>query len=162
MPDTITITITDQLARDFVEAPTHARHYSAEQELAHLIRRAREREPVGPRRDPEAENLLLDADELTSGERAEAYGPQLEAARAFAALATGATGLDIREHHLPVLMICLKLSRIRHTPRYRDHWLDIAGYARVAEMIFEQAKNENAHNLHQLLWQPDKEDTDGR
>lgn len=36
------------------------------------------------------------------------------------------------EHRLCITMICLKIARACQTPDVRDHWDDIAGYAKLA------------------------------
>jgi hypothetical protein len=82
------------------------------------------------------ENVLGTAQKITAGTRLKEYGSAAENAEAFAELASAATGLDIAAEHYPVLMICVKLARLKGGDEFhRDTWVDIAGYARVAEMI---------------------------
>jgi hypothetical protein len=80
-------------------------------------------------------NVLQEADKITSGTRLNAYGSAAENARDFANLAAAATGLKVEPEHYAVLMVCVKLARLRGSAYHRDSWVDIAGYARVAEMI---------------------------
>lgn len=83
-------------------------------------------------------NILDEARSITEGVRAKDYGSARENAEVFARMASAATGLDIEPEHLPTLMICLKLARIQGGGSFhRDSWVDIAGYARVAEMVNE-------------------------
>ena len=84
------------------------------------------------------ENILQEADRLTSSDRAKAYGPMRENAEAFAAIASAATGLEVKPEHYPILMIAAKLAREAHVHK-RDNLVDIAGYARVAEQVHAEA-----------------------
>ena len=38
---------------------------------------------------------------------------------------------DNNQQNLAIEMICLKLARMCYTPNVKDHWLDIAGYAKL-------------------------------
>ena len=81
-------------------------------------------------------NVLVTANEITRGTRLKDYGSAADNAAQFAEMASAATGLDIDPMHYPVLMICVKLARHQGGQEFhRDTWVDIAGYARVAEMI---------------------------
>lgn len=80
------------------------------------------------------ETILEEAIRITGGDRQEDYGDAHADADRFAQIASAATGLDVKAHHLPILLIALKLSRQYHKHK-RDNLVDIAGYARVAEMI---------------------------
>lgn len=79
--------------------------------------------------------VLDEAQKLTAGARARAYGDAEANAQRFARIASAVTGLDVKPEHLPMLMIALKLARIAETPGHRDSWVDIAGYAQVADLI---------------------------
>lgn len=88
------------------------------------------------------ENLLDDAKALTDEVRAEDYGNVLQAAEDFAQLASAMTGLEVKPEHFPLMMQALKFSRIRQAPGHwsLDSWTDVAGWARVAQMLHEQTK----------------------
>jgi hypothetical protein len=89
-----------------------------------------------PGRPPaEGPNVLLEADALVSGDRADAYGDAYEAARKFCAIGQALTGLELKPEHWPLLMIALKLSRIGNAGWHRDSFVDVAGYVRVAELV---------------------------
>lgn len=75
---------------------------------------------------------------MVNGPRAKDYGHPMEDAERWAAIASSATGLEIKPEHFPIVMIAVKLSRLHHTPGHRDSLVDIAGYSRVAEMIHER------------------------
>lgn len=87
-----------------------------------------------------SETILEEAARITDRDRAEAYGDAREHAERFAAIAAAATGLHILPEHFPVLLISLKLARAGQAPEcwHRDSYVDIAGYARVAEKIHEE------------------------
>lgn len=80
--------------------------------------------------------VLEDAADAIDGPRAEAYGDPYDTAVRFARIASAVTGLDIKPRHMAELMLCVKLARIKTTTKFhRDTWVDIAGYARVGEII---------------------------
>ena len=39
------------------------------------------------------------------------------------------------EHRLALSQICLKIARAAQHPEFRDHWDDIAGYAKLAAEV---------------------------
>lgn len=81
------------------------------------------------------ENVLQEAQRITEGDRAQAYGDALADAQRFAQIASAVTGLNIEAKHFPLIMLAVKLSRASQGGWHRDSWVDIAGYARVAEKI---------------------------
>lgn len=83
------------------------------------------------------ENILQEADRLTGGERAQAYGSALADAQRAASILAALTGWDVRPEQWPLVMLTLKLSRLSQAPEcwHRDSAVDLAGYARVAEMV---------------------------
>lgn len=86
-------------------------------------------------RPEEQKSVLLEAQELTSGDRNDAYGDyRVEAAR-IADLFYGATGLKIRPEHVPLMMICVKLTRERNKHK-RDNLVDLAGYTRLLSQLY--------------------------
>lgn len=83
---------------------------------------------------PAPENILQEADRITTRDRAEAYGhPSVECTR-IAALWSTYLGIHVEAEDVPIMMILLKISREVNAPK-RDNLVDIAGYARVAEKI---------------------------
>jgi hypothetical protein len=83
------------------------------------------------------ENILQEAERLTGGDRAKAYGEALPQAERFAQIASAITGCEIKPEHFPLLMIAVKLSREAGAHK-RDNLVDIAGYARVAEKLRDE------------------------
>jgi hypothetical protein len=81
-------------------------------------------------------NVLEEALALTNGDRRADYGSAYDDAVRFAQMASAATGLKVEPQHFAVMMICAKLSR-EYNKHKHDNLVDIAGYARVLEMIWE-------------------------
>lgn len=84
------------------------------------------------------ENVLQEADRITAGSRHEDYGAAYKEAQRFAQMCEAATGLPIKPEHYHIIMICIKLVRERNRQK-RDNLVDIAGYARVGEMFWDEA-----------------------
>jgi hypothetical protein len=88
-----------------------------------------------------SEDILDEAKRITSGDRNNAYGPPTQdfsrtAAVLSALFADRLTG-PLEAHDVAVIMAALKLSRIQWSPRKRDHWVDLAGYARCGWQCVE-------------------------
>lgn len=83
--------------------------------------------------------VLDEAKQITDNDRAKAYGDALADARRWAAICSALTGCDLRAEHFPLVMLAVKLSRASQAPNayHRDSFVDIAGYARVAEKVFD-------------------------
>ena len=96
------------------------------------------------------EDILAEAYRLTSGDRQRAYGHPYDdfsrTGRLWAAL------LDLEEpippHKVGMMMVCLKLSRLCHTPSSRDSILDCAGYARCTWLCVEQDVRDRGITSH--------------
>lgn len=87
-----------------------------------------------------SENILQEALRIVEGDRQDAYGSALEDATRWAQIVSALTGLDVLPEHFPLVMLAVKLSRAAQAPGcyHRDSFVDIAGYARVAEKIIEE------------------------
>ena len=81
-------------------------------------------------------NILEEADNLTSGDRAKAYGPAKENFRKIADLWSAYKDVDFTEEDVAMFMILVKMARNTFKDK-RDNLVDIAGYARTAEMCRE-------------------------
>lgn len=83
--------------------------------------------------------ILDEARQITDNDRAKAYGDALADARRWAAICSALTGCDLKPEHFPLVMLAVKLSRASQSPNayHRDSFVDIAGYARVAEKVFD-------------------------
>lgn len=100
-------------------------------------RRVKEPEGLAAHLERTRADLLTEARE-TVAERGRIYGHVRVNAEVWARIAAEATGLDLQPEHYPVVMVAAKLARLR-PGWHRDSWLDIAGYAQVAEMIEEDS-----------------------
>jgi hypothetical protein len=92
-----------------------------------------------------SESILEEAQRLTHGDRAAAYGTPLDDYSKTAALWTvilsGAgvlkEGASVAPETAALCMIAVKLSRLLHAPK-RDSAVDIAGYAWVYQEIVDE------------------------
>lgn len=82
-------------------------------------------------------SILEEANDLVNGDRAKAYGSALENAENWAVMFSAATGLNVKAHHYPIAMICVKLARERSNHK-QDNWVDIAGYVGVYGKMQEE------------------------
>lgn len=79
-------------------------------------------------------NVLLDADAIVSGARQDSYGSPRENHGRTASLWSSYLGIPVSARDVCMLNILQKVSRDAHRPG-RDNLLDIAGYARNAELV---------------------------
>lgn len=94
-----------------------------------------------------SETILQEAQRITDGDRAKAYGSALSDAERWAALFGALTGFDVRPEHFPLALLAVKLSRLSQAPQcyHRDSVVDIAGYARVVEKIWDAKCERDDH-----------------
>jgi hypothetical protein len=76
------------------------------------------------------EDILQEALRITTGDRNVQYGDPLQDFTRTAQLWTALFGRHFSAHEVALAQIALKLSRICWSPGKRDHWVDVAGYAR--------------------------------
>lgn len=94
------------------------------------------------------DNCLLQALEVVEGDRARWYGHPSESAEGIAAMWTAylkpklKDGEEVTPYEVPFLMMLMKIARERNNPgENRDNLVDIAGYARNAEMMNERKED---------------------
>lgn len=85
--------------------------------------------------------LLREADEIINNDRLEAYGPASDEFLRFADILTAA-GYSFRNKpldnwNIPHILNFLKLLRLSQSPKRRDTWRDIAGYAALGAEIVQ-------------------------
>ena len=80
--------------------------------------------------------MLEEAAALVDGSRQDAYGHPRDNYRRLAAMWSAYLGIEITPVQAVDMMIAVKLARQANAPA-RDNLVDIAGYARVAEMVGE-------------------------
>jgi hypothetical protein len=79
-------------------------------------------------------SVLDEAKELVTGDRNNHYGPpHQDFARTAGALTAlgyrGPDGRNLEAHDVAIMVGMVKMSRLMWTPRKRDSWVDLAGYA---------------------------------
>lgn len=83
-------------------------------------------------------DLLDEAKSLITGDRNNQYGPPTQDfartaailnALGFQFLKSDDTVQRLEGHHVALLMVALKMSRLAWQPEKRDSWVDLAGYA---------------------------------
>ncbi len=83
-------------------------------------------------------DVLVEALELTSGDRQASYGaPDQDFART-AKMWSALKGVEFTTQEVASFMICIKLSRNTHQGK-RDNWVDIAGYSRCGDICRQEA-----------------------
>lgn len=98
------------------------------------------RERSFPHLEPSTERgqltILDEAASLTSGDRQKAYGhPRVNFGR-IARLWSAYLNVEVTTRQVAMLMVLIKVARDQQSPR-RDNLVDLAGYARTAEMLDE-------------------------
>lgn len=89
------------------------------------------------------ETALEEAGRLVDGPRQQAYGHPIENFRVIAGVWSALLGHEIPVWAVPRMMIGLKLARDFSGTRKRDNVVDVAGYARTAEMVEDRLKEED-------------------
>lgn len=93
------------------------------------------------------ETVLQEAERIINGDRAEQYGDCRRSFDRIAKLWTAYHGTGFTEFDVANMMILLKVSRT-HDEYHRDSYVDIAGYAGLAEKLGEaEAPVKNEHEL---------------
>ena len=88
----------------------------------------------------ENENILQEADRLTATDRRNEYGHPKDNFEDVARMWKAILGCDVNPLQVISCMIALKVCRAKQGYK-RDTYVDIAGYARCAELIREDEYN---------------------
>jgi len=84
------------------------------------------------------DNILDLANSAVGGDRGDDYGHPLDDFTRSAQMISGLLGHPVKPSDVPLIMICIKLSRQKN--QYKaDNLVDIAGYALTAEMVHDEA-----------------------
>jgi hypothetical protein len=86
-------------------------------------------------------NVLEEANTLTTTDRQDDYGHPADDFARTATMWSAITGHNIMTEHVPLMMIALKISRECNKHK-RDNLVDIAGYARTLELVYERSGHE--------------------
>jgi hypothetical protein len=79
--------------------------------------------------DNDRRRVLREADKLVNGDRNNQYGPPHQDFARAAEIASAILGAEIDAHHIAMIQIAVKLSRLTWDPSKFDSWVDLAGYA---------------------------------
>lgn len=82
------------------------------------------------------ENILEEANRITSGDRRKEYGSVKESFERISKLWSVILGIEVTPMQVCLCMIQLKIARQMNGYK-RDSLVDIAGYARTGEMLHE-------------------------
>lgn len=86
-------------------------------------------------------SILLEAEEVVNGPRAQHYGePSVNFGRIASLWNAWLDGRPVVDgpldgYDVAYMMILVKLARLQHEPTHRDSMVDIAGYAGCAEKL---------------------------
>ena len=77
-------------------------------------------------------NFLLEVLSIVDGDRAEEYGDARENHARIAAMWSALLKREVTADQVYLCLLAVKMSRLVESPKHRDSWLDIAGYAALA------------------------------
>ena len=83
-----------------------------------------------------AAHVLDVARNLITSDRADQYGPYIDETTKEAKIIKTLTGLDVKPHHIPLILIVVKLVREAHVHK-DDNMVDACGYAALYNQIKE-------------------------
>lgn len=75
-----------------------------------------------------ASTILIRANDLIHGQRADDYGKAIDNFTRIARRWSEHLNVEVTPEQVCLCMIELKLCRLIHTPDHEDSWIDIAGY----------------------------------
>lgn len=81
---------------------------------------------------PSSVEILVEAEAIIHGERAESYGPAEDSFARIAALWSAYLDTKVDAYDVAMLMTLMKVSRAKNDVK-RDTFVDICGYAALAE-----------------------------
>lgn len=72
--------------------------------------------------------ILLQAADITEGDREADYGSWADNARDIAAMWSVILGHAVKPHHVALCMAALKMVRLKRDSAHIDSWVDLCGY----------------------------------
>lgn len=82
-------------------------------------------------------DVLEEALSITKQARNQDYGPPQEDFEKQARMWSVILGIEVKPHQIAMCMMASKLCRATVSPEKRDHWVDLAGYARCGWMCVD-------------------------
>ncbi len=82
-------------------------------------------------------DVLLEALELTTGDRQNQYGPPDQDFARTAKMWSALKGIEFTTEEVAAFQCCVKLSRNTHQSK-RDNWVDLAGYSRCGDICRQE------------------------
>jgi len=89
-----------------------------------------------------AGDVLIEALELTTGDRQNQYGSADQDFARTATMWSALKGVEFTTEDVASFLICVKLSRNTHQAK-RDNYVDIAGYARCGDLCRQEKEQRN-------------------
>ena len=86
--------------------------------------------------------ILATAGELINGDRAEDYGDAYDNHLRIAQMWSAILDADVTPHHVAMMMIALKISRLANQPEHTDSWIDVCGYAALGGEFCNDSEEE--------------------
>jgi hypothetical protein len=90
------------------------------------------------------ESVAAEADRLVSNERQQKYGHPLDdftmTAELLNARFKDKLKIPFEPHEVAVIQRMVKESRLARSPQHRDSLVDLAGYAKTQDMVFEEIR----------------------
>jgi len=89
---------------------------------------------------PQAATMLSDAGRvnMVDGERMPQYGDPVERWRQIATVWSAMLGVHVSAHTAALMMAAVKLVRCQYNPHHKDNYIDMVGYADIAERIADK------------------------
>lgn len=73
--------------------------------------------------------ILDEASSIVNGERASTYGGPEDSFSTIASLWSSWLDKKVSTSDVAIMLAMLKMARLKKTPKHRDSWVDMAGYA---------------------------------
>lgn len=74
-------------------------------------------------------NILDEASSIVNGERASTYGGPEDSFSTVASLWSSWLEKKVSPSDVAIMLAMLKMARLKKTPKHKDSWVDLAGYA---------------------------------
>jgi hypothetical protein len=95
------------------------------------------------------DDILLEALEITSGDRQNQYGAPDQDFTRTAKMWSALKGVEFNSEEVAAFLCCVKLSRNTHQAK-RDNWVDVAGYSRCGD-ICRQKRIEREEEIARIV-----------